>query len=1209
MFGVLLVFVFMNANAIGGAHAAAKITDSNFASAISTCLSTNAVDGLCSLSEYGSMPDWDVSEVTNMYEAFHMKWTFDADISNWNVGKVTDMTRMFTGAAAFKQQIGSWNTSSVTSMKGMFNSARLFLGSFGSAWDTSKVTDMSAMFAGCFYLGSISSFNTSQVTDMSHMFADVSSYEYVSQSFSVTNFDTSKVRNMAGMFSAASYFLGGLNGWNTSQVTDMSSMFYQNRMGFSSDLNSWDTSQVRSMSRMFYQTYNFNGDITSWNTSQVRDMSYMFSSAREFDQDISTWNVSSVESMSSMFSDAVAFDQDISGWNTSSVFLSMDNMFLGATAFQTKYTCLSDVSGPPSSCSKCVANCNICSTSDTSKCAVCLDGYILNEGDCPAFLCDDLNCQTCNSSEPNTCTTCKSGYALKSDATCSSSCDASISPLNGNVGNCTSSLAHNTTCIPVCNNDYKITGVTSCNAGILNAATCKPILTDSNFASAISTCLSTNAVDGLCSLSEYGSMPDWDVSEVTNMYEAFHMKWTFDADISNWNVGKVTDMTRMFTGAAAFKQQIGSWNTSSVTSMKGMFNSARLFLGSFGSAWDTSKVTDMSAMFAGCFYLGSISSFNTSQVTDMSHMFADVSSYEYVSQSFSVTNFDTSKVRNMAGMFSAASYFLGGLNGWNTSQVTDMSSMFYQNRMGFSSDLNSWDTSQVRSMSRMFYQTYNFNGDITSWNTSQVRDMSYMFSSAREFDQDISTWNVSSVESMSSMFSDAVAFDQDISGWDTSKVKSMSSMFHSASVFNEDISNWNTSKVVDMSYMFHSASAFDQDISDWNTSKVTDMSYMFSYTSSFDQPIGRWDVPKVSDMTGMFSYTNKFAQDVSSWGSEMNTDNIFTGATAFPSFFTCTQNSGVVDLASCSWRIGLGPSPPPLPPPLPPPSPAPNPPSPPPPIPIIGRVIDGYLVNCYAWIDIDGDESRDESFEPFVLTSTYGSFTLQPTNDSVSNSANLVVDMSNSACVDAFTSNPPGLQILSAPPKASIVTPLSTLVTKLLKLNASYDANTLVISAFGLDTFADIMNTDPFEEMVTNAQVYKNVVVSNTLIANAISSMMRLIQGAGGSSLKNSQSSAFKALAMMVVSANNRPSRRRSLLTFSPLLNLTNVAVISELAENTVSQAKTDGALSSSASVSTSSIEAVSNATANSGSIEMHRIRLSIDSSICPCSRCTMLRL
>ena len=56
----------------------------------------------------------------------------------------------------------------------------------------------------------------------------------------------------------------------------------------------------------------------------------------------------------------------------------------------------------------------------------------------------------------------------------------------------------------------------------------------------------------------------------------------------------------------------------------------------------------------------------------------------------------------------------------------------------------------------------------------------------------------------------------------------------------------------------------------------------------------------------------------------------------------------------------------------------------------------------------------------------------------------------------------------------------------MLKLNVSYDVNTLVISAFGLDASADIMNTDPFEEMFTNTQVYKNVIVVNTLIANAI---------------------------------------------------------------------------------------------------------------------------
>ena len=41
------------------------ITNANFQTAINTCLSTNPEDGMCSDSEYGAMPNWDVSSVTN----------------------------------------------------------------------------------------------------------------------------------------------------------------------------------------------------------------------------------------------------------------------------------------------------------------------------------------------------------------------------------------------------------------------------------------------------------------------------------------------------------------------------------------------------------------------------------------------------------------------------------------------------------------------------------------------------------------------------------------------------------------------------------------------------------------------------------------------------------------------------------------------------------------------------------------------------------------------------------------------------------------------------------------------------------------------------------------------------------------------------------------------------------------------------------------
>ena len=66
---------------------------------------------------YGTMPNWDVSLVTDMsgqtesvFQGFGDKSTFNGDISKWNTGKVTTMQHMFQRASAFNQDIGSWNT-------------------------------------------------------------------------------------------------------------------------------------------------------------------------------------------------------------------------------------------------------------------------------------------------------------------------------------------------------------------------------------------------------------------------------------------------------------------------------------------------------------------------------------------------------------------------------------------------------------------------------------------------------------------------------------------------------------------------------------------------------------------------------------------------------------------------------------------------------------------------------------------------------------------------------------------------------------------------------------------------------------------------------------------------------------------------------------------------------------------------------------------
>ena len=42
------------------------ITNANFTEAINSCLSIDPTGGLCHETEYGAMPDWDVSNVTDM---------------------------------------------------------------------------------------------------------------------------------------------------------------------------------------------------------------------------------------------------------------------------------------------------------------------------------------------------------------------------------------------------------------------------------------------------------------------------------------------------------------------------------------------------------------------------------------------------------------------------------------------------------------------------------------------------------------------------------------------------------------------------------------------------------------------------------------------------------------------------------------------------------------------------------------------------------------------------------------------------------------------------------------------------------------------------------------------------------------------------------------------------------------------------------------
>ncbi|WP_369024598.1 BspA family leucine-rich repeat surface protein [Mycoplasma capricolum] len=80
----------------------------------------------------------------------------------------------------------------------------------------------------------------------------------------------------------------------------------------------WDTSNVTDMNSLFYNRHEFNNpDILEWDTSKVTDMGEMFTNASAFNQNISKWKVPKVKNMKKMFKGATSFTHDLTNWEVS----------------------------------------------------------------------------------------------------------------------------------------------------------------------------------------------------------------------------------------------------------------------------------------------------------------------------------------------------------------------------------------------------------------------------------------------------------------------------------------------------------------------------------------------------------------------------------------------------------------------------------------------------------------------------------------------------------------------------------------------------------------------------------------------------------------------------------------------------------------------------------------------------------------------------
>ena len=224
------------------------------------------------------------------------------------------MTSAFNSHYALINKIKlDWvDTSNVTSMNSIFYGQSLLTWLDLSSFDTSNVTDMSQMFSNCNSLTwlDLSNFNTSNVTNMNGIFGYCNNLEEINLSWwdfrntspnmmymtywwnsSINKLNITNAKYWTNMNQAFAWLrnleeIEWLDTVDTSDVVDMSQMFYGCSGLIELDLSNFDTSNVNNMIAMFYNTPNLKtiyasdkfvttnlsynpGDMFSWTVSVV----------------------------------------------------------------------------------------------------------------------------------------------------------------------------------------------------------------------------------------------------------------------------------------------------------------------------------------------------------------------------------------------------------------------------------------------------------------------------------------------------------------------------------------------------------------------------------------------------------------------------------------------------------------------------------------------------------------------------------------------------------------------------------------------------------------------------------------------------------------------------------------------------------------------------------------------------------------------------
>ena len=199
-------------------------------------------------------------------------------------------------------------------------------------------------------------------------------------------------------------------------------------------------------------------------------------------------------------------------------------------------------------------------------------------------------------------------------------------------------------------------------------------------------------------------------------------------DVSNFNTEKVLTMNDMFYGCEALTTlDVSNFNTEDVTDMRRMFYNCNALTSLDVSNFKTEKVTTMEGMFYGCSALTSLdlSHFNTENVTNMETMFYGCNALT----SLNISNFKTEKVTTMWGMFFYCKALTSlDVSHFKTENVKTMGSMFGFCETLTALDVSNFNTGKVTIMSNMFRGCSSIKElDVSNFDISSLTSTDFMF--------------------------------------------------------------------------------------------------------------------------------------------------------------------------------------------------------------------------------------------------------------------------------------------------------------------------------------------------------------------------------------------------------------------------------------------------------------------------------------------------